>query len=47
VIGEGPVIGHVQRELFENDLRDEWELKKPCPLQPLDCAYDLLSGLFL
>jgi cardiolipin synthase len=46
-IADGPIIGELEEGLFLPDLRPEWELCQPLPLQMGDYACELLANLCL
>jgi cardiolipin synthase len=46
-VNAGPLVRDVEQSLFLPDVRPEWEMRQPLPVQPGDYPYEALAGLFL
>jgi cardiolipin synthase len=46
-LGESPVVAELERVLFAQDFRPEWELQEPLPLTWADYASELLASFCL
>lgn len=47
VFGPGPIVGEINRVLFQPDFNPDWELHAPLPLSIEDYAYEMLAAFVL
>lgn len=44
-ISGGPIIGEIEKTMFQKDFRPEWELKHPMPVRILDHLSEIITSL--